>query len=420
MKTPPLRPSPDRGRRYFGLGIVILTVTAASSLLNFLYGVLAARSLGVFAFSAYASLVVITGVLVTAAGSFQAITAREVARSSPASGSRDPWLIKVTLVSIVVMMILLLAAPAFASWFAVGTGDLIPVAMTAPAAALFAVATGRLIGRESLYSWQIAGGAATGLKFVLGLVMYAWWASVAGFLWGPAIAAAIVAAFILWKTRWSSLSQVRLTDRSVLTTGGVVILLWLAVHIDIIAARINLPPGESGAYSAAASLTKSLIVLLALAGTVVLPRISRSFDEKTFPRHLAGLLAAVLLLLSVLLSLVFTYTGADIIRVLFGQDFYLGNNLLALSMWISVPWVIAAGLLNAWMGSRHLGAVLLGLLIILLLEISLMTRLGSNLESIMTIFGLTGVATVIVALIPFARPSFIQEPTSRTPGTGVL
>lgn len=407
-------------RRYIGLGLVIAVATAISSVFNFLYGILAARSLGVSTFSEYASLVVLTGVLITALGSFQAVTAREVARNDHQRARLDPWLIKTVLVALAVTALILLFTPVISSWLSVSGQDVLPVAMTAPAAALFAVAMGRLIGREALFSWQLAGLIATSVKFLIGLGLFVWWASVSSFLWGPVVAAGAVGSLVLWRTRQCSLTDVSLRDRSVLTTGGIVILLWIAVHIDIIAARINLLPDEAGTYSAAASIAKSITVLLALAGTAVLPRISKSLDAKRFPRRLTAWLSVVLLILSLLFAIVFTYVGGGIIQLLFGEDFYTGENLLALSMWISIPWVVAAGLINAWMGSRYLGALLIGLVVILTIEIFFMVTLGTSLRSIMMIFGFTGFAAVMVALMPLMHPSFIQGQASKIPRTEVL
>jgi len=201
-------------------------------------------------------------------------------------------------------------------------------------------------------------------------------------------------------------------------TSGVFILLWLALHADIVLARVNLDPDQAGSYNAAATVTKSITILLALAGTVLLPRVSKSFDDQVFPRRLTIWLAGVLLIGGMLIAVLFSLVGEQLVRLLFGDAFFLGENLLALSMWASVPWIVAAGLINAWMGSRHLTPMIFGLSLIVVCEFIAMTTFGTEPRYLFLIFGLTGIAAAIMALIPLAVPSAIQEKSSGTPGMG--
>ena len=383
-------------RQYSVAGLVVFGATAFTATLNLLYGVLAARLLGPSLFGEYASLVVIGGIVTTAAGGIQATTAREVARTVDEPSRRDTWLRRSLMVSIAIMVLLLVVSPIVSAALRTSLLNLLPVAATAPAAVIVAVALGRLIGTERTALWNAVGIAVTSVKFSLGVTFGLIFASVAVFLWGSVVAALLVGVVALYMTRHVSLRGLRLRSPAIWTTTGVILLLWFCLQADIIFARIILAAEDAGSYSAAAALTKSTVLVLGLAGTIVLPRVSRLLKNSESPTSLLMRLNFLVMALAVGGSAVLWMFGDALYAAIYGAQFSTPPSLLAACMIAAIPWAGTAAMVNAWMGSRALRALLVGGLIFASLQIICLALVSSSVTSFVIVFGVFGIASNVL------------------------
>ena len=386
--------------RYSTATAVILLATGFTSLINLLYGVLVGRALGPERFGEYASLIVLSGVISTAAGGLQATTAREVAREQGGSIGRDSWVSRALVISLIVMAVLLAFAPLLETALSSDFWSIVPVAATAPAAALLAVGVGRMIGKEKIIAWQMTGVALSLVKFALGVGIGWLLVSIHAFLWGSTGAALIVGVAALFVTRRTALSHIQLRDPLIWQTTGLVVALWLALQSDIIFARMSLEGQQAGSYSAAAGLSKAVVVVLALAGTVVLPRVSRQWTRGHVQRRfLLGLNALMMAVASSLAVLLWIF-GDAIISVVFGDRFVMGSGLLGLCMFASVAWVGATAMVNAWMGTNALRTPLIVVAGILALQLASYALFVSNVLTLVLSYTLAGlVINLAVSLI---------------------
>jgi O-antigen/teichoic acid export membrane protein len=384
---------------YTKIAIVASAATVVSAASNFLYNVIVGRYLGPEEFGLLASLLSILGIFTIGTAGFQIATAKEIAKNK--SGKSlvllDTWTLKIISFGLISILFFLMASPVIARLLNTSIQISTSICLGGLAASLFSVAIGRLQGSSKFMEWQFWGVFATLLKLLGGLILALLGLSVFFFPISLALVGLVVAFLIIYRTRTYGNVNLRFRSSAVVSSSISMTLLWIITQFDIIFSRSLFSMNESGLYAAAATLSKSIPVVVGLAGAIMLPKVAKKTHEgKPSDKEIMSL-AIVSFSIGSIMVLVAILFRVPLILNLFGSQYIGATEILLLSAVSSIPWCVTVALVQALLGS-HEKQVSMILATGTIGSLFCAYVFASTLDILITISGLTGLAMALCLL----------------------
>lgn len=382
--------------------VVTGAATVIGVVLNFAFNLLAARSLGPADYGLLAALVGLAGVIGTAFGSLQVVTAREVAVLAPTTTRRtvDPWTVQALAIGGAVAVLMALAGPVLATLLRTDLPLVLVLALGCPPAALLAVMVGRLIGQTRIITWQVVGLLATVVKVLLGLVAVGLGLGVLPFALALPVGGLLIGLLAAGLTRGVRVPRQRLAGWPVWGSTLVVLFLWSATQADVILARVRLSETEAGLYAAAAIIGKAIPMVAGLLGTALLPLLARRLRAGRSSAHLTAVVAGGAGLFGVGCALAVSVIGPLLMTTFYGETFTGAGPLLIGLAWAAVPWCVAVAVINLKLAGHHfvwLAVTLGGVLVAEVLVLALTARTAGHLLLGTAAFGVAAAVCAITA-----------------------
>lgn len=280
---------PRRARGLSALAAPLLIAVVIQSAGNLLYHAVVGRQLDAADYGALGSVLAAMTLVAVPLSALQTAAARSAAASGASRQTAARALARTALWTAPIVVLLLLAAPAIASYLhldsVVDSGLLAPTVL---ASALVAVARGLLLGTSR--TMLVAGSyvLATVVRLGPGLVL-ALWFGVTGAIVGTLLGELSGLLLVAWGAlRAPTGPIVALTLGEVGRVTIVVTGLFVFTTVDLFLARHFLTGAQSGSYVAAATIGKTVLALPAAALSIAFPRMVSAWRAQQEPGARTG------------------------------------------------------------------------------------------------------------------------------------
>ena len=324
-------------------GAIVLVGVLAVNLGNYVFHLIAARSLGPARYGDLATLIAISGLIALPLGGVQVWVARYVAQyTAVGDEAAIHWFARramsYTAVGGVIATVVLLAL----SWplkDALGIASIAAVALTAMTmfpAATSPITWGLAQGLQrfkliavTYVSGAVARVALTVLAFGVGL-------KVGGAMLATLVAMLVAVAVPLWVLRaWlrpAAPSGRRVTRSEAVRSLTPVLLGLLAIaaltSLDVVVAKVVLTEQEAGIYGSASLVGRVILYLPAAIITVLLPRVAARAADRVKTTDILRRSVIVTLTFCTATTVVYAAAGSLIVRIAFGADYADAAGLL--------------------------------------------------------------------------------------------
>ena len=337
------REAPGAQMRGLHAGAVVLIGVLALNLGNYVFHLVAARSLGPELYGDLATLIAISGLIALPLGGVQVWVARYVAHYTAVGDEPAAhWFVRRAMTYTAIGGVVLTTALLALSWplkNALGIASIAAVALTALTA--FPAATSPItwglaqgLQRFSLIavtytSGAIARVALTVLAFGVGL-------KVGGAMLATLASMLVALAVPIWVLRrWlepAAPSARRVTRTEAARSLIPVLLGLLAIaaltSIDVVVAKVALTGHEAGIYGSASLVGRVILYLPAAIITVLLPRVAARAADQLKTTDILRRSIVVTLTFCAISTVVYAAGGTAIVRVAFGADYADAAGLL--------------------------------------------------------------------------------------------
>ena len=321
---------------------LVLAATVVTNLINYFYTIAMGRIMGPSTFSALASLIAISVVLVVAFGTFSTITTRYVS-ADVAKGREDnaryfTWRALGVLSSLgfIVLLVMLASSWQLSTWLSIGTVfPCILLAIRIGLGFICPVPLGALQGLErfDMFALAIVGWAAT--RFVVGVSLVALGLRLNGAMIGEVagILAMVVIPLLALRT-WllgrppTGSIDIKHLMRFIpaVVVGTFCTAAFLAIDVIFVRAWIGGDP--AGYYAGAQKMSTIVYFLPGAVAVVMFPRISaKSALEKTSWKILLQGLSIVAVLCGLTCGL-FALFPSQLLQLMFGSEYLPGSHLV--------------------------------------------------------------------------------------------
>ncbi len=324
-------------------GAIVLVGVLSLNLGNYVFHLIAARSLGPALYGDLATLIAISGLIALPLGGVQVWVARYVAHyTAVGDEAAAHWFVRramtYTAIGGVAMTIVFLAL-AWPLKHALGIASIAAVALTA--LTVFPAAT-------SPITWGLAQGAqrfkliaVTYTSGAVARVALTVLAFAAGLRVGGAMLATLASMLValavpLWALRrWlepAAASARRVTRLEAARSLAPVLLGLLAItaltSVDVVVAKTALSEDEAGIYGSASLVGRVILYLPAAIITVLLPRVAARAADRVDTVDILRRSVLVTLAFCSLTTVVYAAGGSTIVRIAFGSDYADAAGLL--------------------------------------------------------------------------------------------
>lgn len=336
--------SPARAQmRGVHAGAVVLVGVLALNLGNYIFHLIAARSLGPELYGDLATLIAIAGLIALPLGGVQVWVARYVAHYvAVGDEAAAHWFVRRAMTYTAIGGILMTVGLLAVAWplkNALGIASIAAVALTALTAFLAAT---------SPITWGLAQGlqrfkliAVTYTSGAVGRVLLTVLAFGVGLRVGGAMLATLVSMLVafavpMWALRqWlrpaepSARRVTRIEAGRSLTPVLLGLLAMAALtSIDVVVAKISLTGHEAGIYGSASLVGRVILYLPAAIITVLLPRVAARAADRLKTTDILRRSVIVTLAFCTVSTVVYAAAGTPIVRVAFGSDYTDAAGLL--------------------------------------------------------------------------------------------
>lgn len=357
-------------------GFVILAGIAAANIGNYVFHLLAARSLGPTSYADLAALVALAGLVALPLGGLQAAVARDVAfLAAYGAGHAVAARIRRALVLALVAgtcgtLIFLALAPFVQRVLDIESlGAVLLAGLLTMPAFLTPIVWGWAQGLQRFVVLSLSVTVAPAARLLLLGGLLAAGLTVTGAMTATILAATIAVLVPLWVLRGSlrqpaeitPLDFRQLSSRVLPVVAGLLAITALTT-VDVIVAKSVLPEYEAGIYGAASLIGRVILYLPAAVATVLLPKVAaRSTLRQTSDDILAGSLAVTAGFCAITTAL-YALAPHSLVRLAFGDSFDDAAPLL----WLFALAMSGYSLLNVLLfyhlgrGDKRLAWVLIG------------------------------------------------------------
>ncbi len=324
-------------------GAIVLVGVLSLNLGNYVFHLIAARSLGPALYGDLATLIAISGLIALPLGGVQVWVARYVAHyTAVGDEAAAHWFVRramtYTAIGGVAMTIVFLAL-AWPLKHALGIASIAAVALTALTtlpASVAPITWGLAQGLQRFRLIAVAYTASASARVTLLVLAFAAGLSVGGAMLATVASMIVALGVPLWVLRqWASpapASGRRVERRDAARSLLPVILGLLAItaltSVDVVVAKTALSDDEAGIYGSASLVGRVILYLPAAIITVLLPRVAARAADRVDTIDILRRSVLVTLAFCSLTTVVYAAGGSTIVRIAFGSDYADAAGLL--------------------------------------------------------------------------------------------
>lgn len=178
--------------------------------------------------------------------------------------------------------------------------------------------------------------------------------------------------------------------------------------LDLVWVNRNLSGDAAGAYAGLVLMRRIIALLPGVAVTVMFPRIARLLAEGRTPHRLLIQTAAIILLASGTLTIVYFMFADQLIKIIFGNAYRNASPFLG---WMGIAMIgvsLSSIWLNYYLAEKPKNFVIL-LLVAVVLESLLLNSLPVSLNNAVLAFGATGWLLAIGGLLLYSRRLLLED-----------